>query len=72
MFEKITDAWDSFSDLHGSETPVWTRDDLAAWLHAEGYVFDDHIRYLDDPDRRYVTAEALDLAYEAEMAEVLA
>ncbi len=37
----IADAYREFSDLHGSERPIWTRDQFQNWVQAR------HIRYED-------------------------
>lgn len=35
----LRDAWTRFSDLHGSDAPIRTIDDLRDWITKEGLVY---------------------------------
>lgn len=72
MIESIREAYDRFADLHGTERPVWSRDELATWLHENGYSYRDtgtHLEGSRPQERRYVDDAALSAAVDVEMAE---
>jgi hypothetical protein len=57
----INDCYRLFEEMHGSDKPAWSRDDLRDWLHGKGYT-----RYEDvDED---VLGRAVEAEREAEEA----
>jgi hypothetical protein len=56
-YATISDAYIAFSDLFGTEKPLWTRDQLQDWIQSR------HLRYDD------LTADQLGEAFDEAIAE---
>ena len=55
--QTITDAYEAFSDLHGTERPLWTRERLRDAIHEHGWRYED------------ITPERLSLLVDEELGE---